>query len=147
MAAASGLFGLSIEKCFDNSAALDWDGDTQKGQLHTDTFSPSFDVHDFIADLANEVTGTGYTTGGETLTTVASTVGSPATGQIKLDFDDLQWTSATISSIEAMAVVDTTVASSPLWGYTDFGATYGVTAGTLDVQIDANGWAYLDYVP
>lgn len=48
--------------------AVNFAGDTIKVSLHTSTYTPA-DTHKFFSDVTNEVTGTGYTAGGETLTT------------------------------------------------------------------------------
>lgn len=47
--------------------AVDYLSDTIKCRLHTATYTPNLDTHETIADLTNEVTGTGYSAGGVTL--------------------------------------------------------------------------------
>lgn len=47
---------------------FDYLSDTIKISLHTSSYTPNLDTHDFVDDLTNEVAnGNGYTTGGVTL--------------------------------------------------------------------------------
>lgn len=46
---------------------IDWDTDTVKVMLTTSSYTPDKDAHDYKDDVTNEVTGTGYTAGGATL--------------------------------------------------------------------------------
>src|SRR6185436_15769925 len=65
---ASWNFFLSgRKKLWDGS--IDLDSDTLKIALTTSSYSPNKDTHDFFDDVTNEVTGTGYSAGGATLTT------------------------------------------------------------------------------
>lgn len=41
--------------------------DTIKISLHTSTYAPNLDTHETLTDVTNEISGTGYTTGGVTL--------------------------------------------------------------------------------
>jgi hypothetical protein len=47
--------------------AVDFISDTLKARLHTASYVPNLDTDETIADLTNEVTGTGYTAGGVAL--------------------------------------------------------------------------------
>lgn len=60
--------------------------------LHTSTYSPDRDVHDFYNDVTNEVAaGSGYTAGGAQVG--AQTLSYDATSdQVRLDIDDVSWT-------------------------------------------------------
>jgi hypothetical protein len=49
--------------------AVDFLSDTIKCSLHTSSYVPNLDTHELQTDLTNEVSGTGYTTGGATLGT------------------------------------------------------------------------------
>lgn len=59
------LFGNAKKKLQDGS--IDLDTDTLKVALTTSSYSPNLDTHDFFDDVTNEVSGTGYTSGGATL--------------------------------------------------------------------------------
>ncbi len=53
---------------------IDWLSDTIKVSLHTSSYTPNLDTHDYADDLTNEVAnGDGYTTGGATLASKAHT--------------------------------------------------------------------------
>jgi hypothetical protein len=52
---------------------IDFESDTIKVALVTDSYTPDQDSHDFFDDVTNEVSGTGYTAGGETLTSKSVT--------------------------------------------------------------------------
>lgn len=71
------------------TGAVDLDTDTLKLALVTSSYTPS-GAHDEWADVsANEVsTGSGYTTGGETITT-------PVATNTTIDYDDVTWTALT----------------------------------------------------
>ena len=73
---ASGLFGITLKGSLNNTIALDLEAEDMKVAMITDSATPDFDAHDFWADLsANEVSGTGYTAGGQLLATTTLTVG------------------------------------------------------------------------
>lgn len=146
---ASGLFGLTLEKMFIDTAAQSLEAETHKALMTTDTYAPDFDVHDFRNDVTNEVTGTGYSSGGTTITTTEITVGSPSAGVLKYDHDDVQWASSTIAN--AMCLVGYfnvgTSATDQLIYLLDFVTAVSTTAGLLLVQIATNGVFNLDYTP
>ena len=78
----------------------------------------------------DEVTGTGYTTGGVALTRQA-----PAAGDtVYLDFDDAVWAASTISAIGCMIYNDS-VAGKPVLMVKDFGGTVVSTAAEFRVAI------------
>ena len=120
---------------------VDWEADTIKVQLHTSSYTPDQDAHDYADDLTNEVAnGNGYTTGGATLG--SKTIGyTGATNVVKLDAADTSWAAATITARYAV-IVDTTpgsAATNPLLGYVDFGADVTSTAGTFQITWHADG--------
>ena len=49
------------------SSAVDFLSDTIKVSLHTGSYAFNLDTHEFFSDVTNEITGTGYTSGGVTL--------------------------------------------------------------------------------
>jgi hypothetical protein len=143
---ASGLYLLTQEKMLIDTMGQSMEAETHKGLLVQDGYTPDFDAHDFRADVTNEVSGTGYTAGGQAITTTELTVGSPGVGQMKWDHADLSWTSSTITS--AMALIDYfnvgSSATDALIALLDFVTAVSTSAGTLLVQIAANGVYYLD---
>ncbi|WP_163168061.1 hypothetical protein [Arthrobacter sp. Alg241-R88] len=119
---------------------IDWDTDTIKVALCTSSYTPSQDTHDYFNDITNEVTGTGYTAGGATLTgkTVNYTAGTNTTA---FDAADVTWATSTITARYAIVYVDTAGASTtdPLIAYIDFEADVSSTAGPFALTWDAAG--------
>ena len=136
-------YGQVLGGAFNKEIDLVGTPDTLKVTLHTSTYAPDLDNHDFQNDLTNEVAGTGYTAGGKTLTTVtfAYTAG---TNTWKLDADDVSWTGSTITARYAV-VADTTpgtAATNRLLVLVDFGADVISSGGNFDITWDAAGIAY-----
>lgn len=147
---ASGLYGLTLEKMFIDTAGQSLEAETHKGLLVADGYTHNYDTHDFRDDITNEIAaGGGYTTGGNTLTTTEITVASPSAGVLKYDHDDVQWASSTISL--AMALVGYfnvgTAATDQLVYLLDFVTAVTTSNGLLLVQINTNGVFNLDYTP
>lgn len=116
---------------------FDLDSDTFKCALLTSSYTPDA-TDEVFADLSGEVSGTGYTAGGATLTGVTwATSGTTCV----LDATDPQWTGATITARYAAIYKSGTANSltNPLVCILDFGADKGVTGGTFTVQFDAGG--------
>ena len=80
---------------------------------------------------SNEVTGTGYTAGGNTLTisTVPTSTGTTAF----LDFSDTTWTSSTITARGALIYLANGT-TNPSVAVLDFGADKTSTAGDFTIQ-------------
>ena len=94
-----------------------------------------FDAYDFRDDIANEVTGTGYTSGGVAATV---TVGSVDTtnDRTPVTITDLTnaWTSSTISAVGGwLYKVVGSAATDQLVCFVDFGGTVTSTAGNFSV--------------
>lgn len=94
-----------------------------------------FDAYDFRDDIANEVTGTGYTAGGVAATV---TVGSVDTtnDRTPVTITDLTnaWTSSTISAVGGwLYKVVGSAATDQLVAFVDFGGTVTSTAGNYSV--------------
>ena len=146
---ASGLYGLTLEKMFIDTAAQSLEAETHKALLCEDGYTPNYDTHDFRNDVTNECTGTAYTTGGVTITTTEITIASPSAGVLKYDHDDAQWASSTIAN--AMALVGYfnvgSSATDMLIYLLDFVTAVTTSNGLLLVQINSNGVFNLDYTP
>lgn len=143
---SSGFYGLTLEKMFIDTAAQSMEAETHKGLLVTDTYTPDFTVHDFRDDVTNEVTGTGYSAGGQTITGTEITL---ASGILTWDFNDPSWASSTIAN--AMAHISYfnvgTAATDQLLLLLDFVTAVSTSNGTLTVAINASGAMTLDFVP
>lgn len=143
MTMASGGYGPFVRDAMTNAKAFDLNAsDVVKWQIVTDTYTPNFDTHDEEADITNEVTGTGYTTGGETL-------GSPtfaiASGVAKFDGTDVSLSSTTLSNIEGDVLFDDTIAGDPLLVAHDYGSTYSTSSGTFAITWNASGIFTITY--
>jgi hypothetical protein len=137
--ATTKTYGNLISKAFNKE--VDFDSDTIKVALVTSSYTPNQDTDDYWDDVAtNEVSGTGYTAGGETLAskTVTYTSGTNVT---KFDAADVSWASSTITARYAVIYDATpaTNAAKPLIGYVDFGSDQSSSSGTFSIVWDAAG--------
>ena len=136
---ASKLYGNFVVKSFNKE--IDWDSDTIKVALLTNAYTPNQDLHDNFDDVvANQVTGTGYTSGGITLANKTNQYNS-ATNVIVLDADDVTWASSTITARYAVIYNATpaTDATRPLIGYVDFGSDQSSSNGNFTITWDSTG--------
>ena len=140
---ASGLYGITFLNMLNNTHAVDLDSDTLKIMLVTSAYTPDFGTHDFKADVTNEVVGTGYTAGGETLTSLSLT---QSAGVITFDAADVTWSSSTITARGAV-IYDDTIASDPLICYIDFGSDQSSSSGDFQIAFNASGIFTLDLTP
>jgi len=144
---ASGLYVETFEAALKNDLALDMDNDTFKCMLTLTGYTPNFETHTNKSDVTNEASGTGYTAGGETLTSVAMTSSSDGTGTIKWDADDVSWTNSTLTAVTGAVIYDDTVTNDRLIAYIDFGGSFSTTSGTFQIQWNASGIFTLDLKP
>lgn len=111
---------------------------TLKVTLHTSSYTPNKD-HAFFSDTTNEVTGTGYTAGGITLTGQALAYDA-TNDRTWLDVDDPVWASLTTTYRYAVWWVDTgTGSTSALIAWTDFATDQSPVATALTLVIDTTG--------
>lgn len=93
------------------------------------TSAATLDATTTAYSATNEVSGTGYTAGGNTLATYASaTSGTTA----YLDWADTQWTSASFTARGALIYNSST--SNAAIAVLDFGTDKTVTSGTFTIQ-------------
>ena len=136
---ASKLYGNFLAKALNKE--VDFDSDTIKVALVTSSYTPNQDTHDYWDDVvSNEVTGTGYTTGGATLASKTVTYDS-ASNVIVLDAADVTWSSSTITARYAVVYDDSgsTNAAKALIGYVDFGSDQSSTNGNFTITWDSTG--------
>lgn len=142
---ASGVYGPFLRDAINNTKAFALNAtDTITFQFVADAYTPNFDTHDEEADITNEVTGTGYTTGGENLTSPTFTI---ASGFATFDAADVSLSSTTLSGVEGVVLFDNTLAGDPLLAAVDFGTPYSTTAGTFAITWNASGIFRIDYTP
>lgn len=136
---ASKLYGQFLSQALNKE--IDWDTDTIKVALLTNAYTPNQDTHNYFDDVsANEVSGTGYTGGGITLTNKTNTYNG-ASNVIVLDADDVTWSSSTITARYAVVydASPATNATRPLIGYVDFGSDQSSSNGNFTITWDATG--------
>jgi hypothetical protein len=135
---AGKLYGLVLKSAFNGE--IDFDTDTIKVALLTSSYTPNQDTHDYFDDVsANEVSGTGYTAGGQALSSKTVTYDG-ATNTLILDAADSVWASSTITARYAVVYKSTGVSStSPLIGYQDMTSDQSSTNGNFTVTWDATG--------
>ena len=108
--------------------------ETWKVCLLTNSFTYVDGTHVLYTDLTNEVSGSGYTAGGET---VAGKVANYAdTVNCMVDATDTAWPASTFSA--RYAVVYNTV-TLKIRCIIDLGADYAVTTGTFTIQWNVGG--------
>ena len=102
--------------------------------LVTSTYSPNKDTHDYRDDVTNEVSGTGYTAGGQAVTVTVTD--DTANDRQDVSFTDVSWASSTITARAAVIYKSRGGASSAdeLVCYIDFGADVSTTAGTFTLD-------------
>jgi hypothetical protein len=118
---------------------IDWEDDTIKVSLHTSTYTPDMDAHNFQDDLTNEVTATGYTAGGATISTPTLTGG---TGELVYDGANVSWVISGSLTFRYAVIYDSTpgsTATNPLISIIDFGTDQTITDGTLTLNFDDAG--------
>lgn len=122
------------------NGSIDLDTDTIKVMLVTSTYTPDQDAHTKRSDITNEVSGTNYTAGGESLANKAVTVDNTDNEGV-FDADDVSWASSTITARGAVLYKSRGGASSAdeLICYIDFGSDKSSSSSTFRIQWAAEG--------
>ena len=146
MAVTASWYGNGLLTLLDTPTDLE--GVTVQLSLHTDTYTPNRDTHDFFDDVsASEVAnGNGYTTLGVTLSGVTWSLDA-ASQQVRLDFTDPSWTFTAAKTWRYGVIwINTGGAAStdPLIALLTWDSNQTVsTAYTL--VVDSAGALYIDY--
>ena len=110
---------------------MDFSGDTsQVFKIALYTSSATLDATTTAYSVTNEVSGTGYTAGGNTLTVVAPTTSGTTAF---LDFNDTTWSTATITARGAL-IYHADGSGNPTVAVLDFGSDKTSTAGDFTIQ-------------
>jgi len=142
MTVTAKLYGNAIVQMANKE--IDWVTDTMCVSLHTSTYAPNQDTHDYQNDLTNEVADDGavYFTGGTELgnRTLAY---ATATNIVKFDADDVSWAASTITARYAVIYgsAGTTTTANPLFCYVDFGQDMVSTGGAFTITWGTAGIA------
>jgi len=114
----------------------DLDTDTLKIALYTS--SASLDATTTAYAATNEVSGTGYTAGGATITAVTITNQADTNYTTTLDFNDIAWPAATFTARGAL-VYNSSKANRAIF-VLDFGGDKTVSSQTLTIRLPANAF-------
>jgi hypothetical protein len=122
--------------CIDDLArgAIDFDTDTFKILLVTSSYTPNKGTHDKRDDITNQVTGTGYTAGGETSACTVTKI--TASNRVTVVFAEVAWTTATITAAGAVIYKSRggNADADELVAFIDFGANIVANSGTFTVK-------------
>ena len=130
MAISQTLTDAFLQDCLDGGQNLGNGGNTLKIALYTS--SASLGATTSAYTTSNEVSGTGYTAGGATLSSQA--VAYDSTNQVAyFDAADPAWSTATITARGAMIYNNSK--SNASIAILDFGSDYTSTAGTFTIQL------------
>ena len=116
-------------------ALLDGDMDFSSGtsdafKIALYTSSATMSAATTAYSTTNEISGTGYTAGGNTLTVVAPTTSGTTAF---LDFADSTWTTATITARGAL-IYRSSGSGNPAVAVLDFGADKAATGGSFIIE-------------
>jgi hypothetical protein len=138
MAASAKTYGKFWLHCLKGD--VDTDTATFKVMLLSSAYTPDQDNHEFVSSIrANEITGTGYTANGATLTSVVAAY-TGASNTVSLDAADVTWSGATFTARYAVVYLSTgSDATSILVSYLDFGADSSPNNGPFVVSWNAGG--------
>jgi hypothetical protein len=143
---ASGLFVNPWISDMLGLHVLNWDLETHKCALYANTITPNFSDTNANARYGagafatGEVSGTGYTAGGATVT--STTVTESPTSVLMFDAADTAWASSTITNARCgliYADAITTPNADPAMVLINFGADYSTNNGTFTIQWAATG--------
>ncbi len=113
---------------------IDFDTDTFRVTLHTSAYTENKDTHDFFDDVTNEVTGTGYTAGGN-VATVSVTLDT-ANDRLDITLGGTTWPSSTITARKAVyrKARGGAASADELIAVNDFGSDVISSAGTFTLN-------------
>ena len=130
MAITQTLTDTFLQDCLDGAQNLGNGGNTLKIALYTSSASLGATTSAYSA--TNEVSGTGYTAGGATLSSQAVAYDS-SNNVAYFDAADPSWSSATITARGALIYNNTK--SNVSIAVLDFGSDYSSSNGTFQVQL------------
>lgn len=113
---------------------IDLDSDTFYVMLTTSTYSPDKKTHTKRSDVTNEVSGTGYSSGGQA--TAVTTTLDTANDRLDVTFSDVTWPSSTITARYCVIYKRRGGAASAdeLCALGDFGSNVSTTGGTFTLD-------------
>lgn len=139
MAATISIFNSFKKKIVDGTN-VDLTSGKVKVALCTSAYTPNIDTHDFYNDITNELSGGGYTAGGNLV--ITSTVYTDtANDRTVWDGLDASWSTLTATNVRygIFYSSETTSAASYLIGYCDFGENKTFASAKLKITWHTNG--------
>jgi hypothetical protein len=145
----SGLYVPTFIDIFDaTQLAIDFDAETHKIALFSNTITPNFSTDTAYAVApynANEVTGTNWASGGVLLT--GTTVTESPTGSLMWDAADISVASATFTGARCGLIYADALAGNNAIALINFGGDYSPTAGTFSITWPGTGIFAIDLTP
>jgi hypothetical protein len=136
---ASGVYNQFKGELMKGTYDLDGADHTVKVALLNNSHSFNTDHDGWSAVSANEVSGTGYTAGGQALANKTVTVDDTDDEGV-FDADNVTWGSSTITAYHAVIYDDTpTSPADPLIASIDFGGAQTSTSGNFTIAWAAEG--------
>jgi len=130
------MASLIYNKCLELFAkgSIDFDTDTFKVMLTTSSYTENKDTHDFRDDVTNEVSGTGYTAGGNTVTVTVTL--DTTNDRVDISLGGTTWPTSTITARKAVYYKSRGGASSAdeLIAVNDFGSDVASSSGTFTLN-------------
>lgn len=146
MAVSATWYGKPLQYAFDGTDSIDWDNETIKVSLHTSSYTPDQDAHDYYNDVSAEVSHANYAAGGATLANKTVTLD---TANDRVEFGNsvaTSWSNVSFTARYAVIYQSTgSAATSLLLGYVDFGGDETVSSGTFTITWDAEGILQISY--
>jgi len=145
---SSGMFLVNWIDILDaTQLAIDLSLSSHKWALYTNSKTPDFSA-DTGYNTTAEVSGTGYTAGGRTITAGGGspTVTESPTGTLMYDQNDMTWPTATFTARGDELYADALGGDNLIVAQT-FGADITATAGTFTIQFASGGVLTLDLTP
>ena len=136
---ASGIYNTFKAEIMKGTCNLASGGDTLKCGLLDNSHAFTAENDGWADVSANEISGTGYTAGGATLSSQAVSVDDTDDEGV-FDAADTQWTTSTFSAYHAVVYDDTVTSPADiLLCSIDFGGVQTVSAGTFTIQWASEG--------
>ena len=116
----------------------DFENGSYKVMMTTNSYVPNAATHSKRSDVTNEVTGTGYASGGIAVVNLTATESG---GVVTVDIDDPSWASSSIANARYMILYQDvgSAATDRLVMAYDFGSDQTSSNGAFTVNINASG--------
>jgi hypothetical protein len=142
----SGLYALSYRDALNaTNLAVDFSLTSHKIAMYNNTETPAFQTETAYA-ATNEVSGTGYTAGGQVVVSPTFAVAG-ATAILTYDLGDQVWASPTSVTARGAKLYADALAGNNLLVGVNFGSDFTSTAGTFTIQWDALGVFTITFAP